>query len=42
MKKLTDIVWKEIGNRINAQLQECQNSQVPVVVIEAAVLIEAK
>eukprot|EP00475_Leptophrys_vorax_P018271 TRINITY_DN24916_c0_g1_i3.p2 TRINITY_DN24916_c0_g1~~TRINITY_DN24916_c0_g1_i3.p2 ORF type:complete len:125 (-),score=37.79 TRINITY_DN24916_c0_g1_i3:38-412(-) len=46
MKKLTDIVWPEIGSKISGQIsafkkQDFDDDKNHVMVIEAAVLVEA-
>jgi phosphopantetheine adenylyltransferase/dephospho-CoA kinase len=45
MKKLTDIVWPEIGLIVKKQVEEFRNSantETQIMVVEAAVLVEAK
>eukprot|EP00744_Colponema_vietnamica_P002241 GILI01003564.1.p1 GENE.GILI01003564.1~~GILI01003564.1.p1 ORF type:complete len:215 (-),score=45.20 GILI01003564.1:473-1117(-) len=42
MKKLTDIVWPEIANLARSQIESLKAENVPLVVLEAAVLFEAQ
>ena len=42
MKRLTDIVWPEIHRLAKYEIAECRRRRAEVVVLEAAVLIEAE
>ena len=42
MKRLTDIVWPEIHRLAKDEIAECRRRRAEVVVLEAAVLIEAE
>jgi dephospho-CoA kinase len=42
MKKLTDIVWPEIGKKVKLSVDQFRNGEKQLMVVEAAVLVEAK